>query len=102
MEASGKADVIGTALVCFGIEAQRIKCIEEMAELTKELCKDAIGKGDRDHIAEEIADVKIMLMQMERHYCVGAEVGRWEAKKLKRLVERLNMMKEENEEWTFG
>ena len=95
MEDYGKVDVLETALVCFGIEAQRIKCIEEMAELTKELCKDAIGQGDRDHIAEEIADVKIMLMQMERHYRVGVEVARWEAKKFKRLAERLNIVRQE-------
>ena len=97
MEDCGKVDVLETALVCFGIEAQRIKCIEEMAELTKELCKDAIGKGDRDHIAEEIADVKIMLWQMERAYVCWPEVARWEAKKLKRLAERLNMVGTDDE-----
>ena len=95
MEDCGKVDVLETALVCFGIEAQRLKCIEEMSELTKELCKDAFGKGDRDHIAEEIADVKIMLWQMERAYVCGQEVARWEEKKLKRLAERLSIARQD-------
>ena len=38
---------------------------EEMAELQKELCKNARGKDNRAEIAEEIADVHIMLDQME-------------------------------------
>ena len=97
MEECGKVDVLETALVCFGIEAQRLKCIEEMAELTKELCKDAFGKGDREHIAEEIADVKIMLAQMEKAYRVGVEVGEWQAKKIKRLAVMLNIVKEGDE-----
>ena len=95
MEKCGKVDVLETALVCFGIEAQRLKCIEEMSELTKELCKASIGQGDRDHIAEEIADVKIMLWQMERAYVCWPEVAKWEAKKLKRLAERLNIVRQE-------
>ena len=32
--------------------------IEEMSELTKELCKNGRGQENTNHIAEEIADVE--------------------------------------------
>lgn len=39
--------------------------IEEMSELTKELVKHRRGKRNILHIAEEIADVEIMLEQLK-------------------------------------
>lgn len=39
-----------------------------MAELTKEICKDFRGKGDRKHILEEMADVAIMFEQLRIMY----------------------------------
>lgn len=53
------------ALALWGAEAQTLMMFEEMAELQKELCKNARGKDNRAEIAEEIADVRIMLDQME-------------------------------------
>ena len=40
-------------------------CIEEMSELTKELCKHNRGITNIASIKEEIADVYIMLFQMQ-------------------------------------
>ena len=37
---------------------------EEMSELQKEMCKRFRGEKNDDHIAEEIADVEIMLDQL--------------------------------------
>lgn len=48
----------------FGHKKQEIKAIEEMSELTKELCKKLLTKGDRLAIIDEIADVSLMLMQL--------------------------------------
>lgn len=56
------------ALEVFGGYNQMIKTTEEMAELTKELCKAFIGQEDRLHILEEITDVEIMLKQMKIYY----------------------------------
>ena len=47
-----------------GPDAQTLMAFEEMAELQKELCKHARGKHNRSAVAEEIADVQIMLEQM--------------------------------------
>ena len=52
------------ALNKWGAEAQTLMVFEDMSELQKELCKRARGKDNREAIAEEIADVQIMLEQM--------------------------------------
>lgn len=49
------------ALAAWGADAQTLMVFEEMSELQKELCKAARGKDNTEQIAEEIADVEIML-----------------------------------------
>ena len=53
------------ALHKWGMEAQVFMAVEEMAELTKELCKVRRGKEDKAGLIDEIADVKIMLEQLQ-------------------------------------
>jgi NTP pyrophosphatase (non-canonical NTP hydrolase) len=82
--------VIQKAIERYGADLQKQVAIEEMAELTKEICKDFRGKGNREHILEEIADVKIMLSQLLIMY----DIKVWElndviVSKLTRLEERL-------------
>lgn len=48
----------------YGKTAQLTKVIEEMSELTKELAKEINGEGNIAHLAEEIADVYVMLEQL--------------------------------------
>lgn len=86
-----KSKVIATALHGFGAENQKVKCIEELAELQKELCKDLIGQGSRFHVAEEIADVEILLEQMKIHYGISRDTEAIKAQKLKQLAQRLNI-----------
>lgn len=52
------------AILKFGQQSQVNVAIEEMSELTKELCKLNRGRNNGDHILEEIADVYIMMHQM--------------------------------------
>ena len=57
----------------YGKENQKKKCIEEMAELTKALCKETFVSpdevdGNLINIQEEIADVIIMANQMRIIY----------------------------------
>ena len=61
------------AIETYGADLQKQVAIEEMAELTKEICKDFRGKGDREHIIEEIADVDIMLQQLMIMYDITTE-----------------------------
>ena len=53
------------AVDAYGKEHQLIICMEEMAELTKELSKNLRGHSNLQEIAEEVADVEIMLGQVK-------------------------------------
>ena len=77
------------ALAVWGPDAQTLMAFEEMAELQKELCKHARGKHNRSAVAEEIADVQIMLEQMAELHGCAAQVTAWREVKLERLLERI-------------
>lgn len=79
------------ALRMYGTENQIAVAIEEMSELTKELCKAKRNKGKLAAIAEEIADVTIMLEQLKLIYDVGDSVELWMDMKIRRLQEDLGM-----------
>ena len=77
----------------FGKEAQTIVAIEELSELQKELCKylrDLKNGLHRDisSIVEEIADVKIMLEQLELIFDCDLLVVNEMAKKLQRTEKK--------------
>ena len=71
----------------YGLEKQKLKAIEEMAELTKALLKD-----DRENIIEEIADVEIMISQLKWLLSVHGQVADVRLRKIDRQLKR---MKEE-------
>lgn len=78
-----------SALRAWGAEMQSVVAAEELSELQKELCKSMRGENNTDAIAEEIADVQIMLEQMMLlHDCRDA-VDEWRRRKLERLEQRL-------------
>lgn len=88
--------IISTALHGYGADKQRVKCIEELAELQKEICKDLIGGGSQFHIAEEIADVEIVIAQMKIYYGCARDVAAIKAQKLKQLAKNLGMESDED------
>ncbi len=89
-------DTYEQAIKTYGEHAQKLMAIEEMSELTKEICKDFRGKLDREHLIEEMADVLIMLDQMLILYKIsGEEVGLMRIKKVERLKERLEKVNDE-------
>lgn len=63
--------------------------IEEMSELITELARHRRGRGKRAHVAEEIADARIMLEQLEIIYGCREEVSGYRRVKLERLERRL-------------
>lgn len=69
--------------------AQIIIAFEEMAELQKELSKYLRGRENTTEIAEEIADVEIMLEQMKVLFGIEDIVKDYKNQKLRRLEERL-------------
>lgn len=65
-------------------------CIEEMSELTKEICKSKRGKDNKEEIIEEMADVYIMLEQLKIIFSIEQyEIDDIARIKLLRLEERL-------------
>lgn len=83
--------IFRTALNTYGADAQTLMVMEEMSELQKELCKHARGENNRLAIAEEIADVQIMLEQMIILHNCAQEVESFRLSKLERLEMRLKM-----------
>lgn len=65
--------VLEQAILTYGKDHQLNIAIEEMSELTKEICKHKRGKDNRDEIIEEMADVYIMLEQMKMIFIISEE-----------------------------
>ena len=81
-----------------GAKVQAWKAVEELGELTQALAK---LMGDLrapnpdynrmvDHVAEEVADVRITLEQILMIFDIEDRAGQWRYEKLKRLKERLD------------
>lgn len=81
--------VFERALEHYGPELQTSVLVEEMAELQKEICKYWRGHANYDHVAEEIADVSIMLDQMKLLFQCGGAVQAWRLEKVRRLADRI-------------
>lgn len=74
-----------------GLETQMRKAVEEMSELTKEICKIGSGEGSAVALADEIADVTIMLEQMALFFDVNDTVDEHMDMKIRRLQDRVGM-----------
>lgn len=78
-------DVLKEAIAFYGEDMQLNVAIEELSELIKELCKYKRGEGSQMHIAEEMADVKIILEELEIIFNNKHRVKTWYEDKKKRL-----------------
>lgn len=88
-----EAKILDDAVAVFGADAQTDMMIEEMSELTKALLKMRRVRGHKENesvarmnVLEELADVGIMLSQMEMIY---GDCTDWEIWKLERLEKRI-------------
>lgn len=98
-------DVLWAAIDTYGRDAQTDMCIEECSELIKALLKyRRLAEGDViknmetiANIREEIADVQIMLWQMEMLYGYGCEDGEID-RKIDRLKERIEAIGKPHQE----
>ena len=93
MDAQREVSIMERAISTYGEGAQVDVAIEEMSELTKALLKFRRGGWNEcsalyvDAIREEMADVSIMLSQLELIY---GDVSDIEIEKLERLERRLD------------
>lgn len=93
-------ETLEAAILKYGAENQTNIAIEEMSELTKALLKERRQTQNRgfdvsavkkfeDDIAEEMADVIIMLVQLQMIYDNKDEVSQYINSKVERLKERM-------------
>ena len=73
-----------------GIKQQAVVCIEEMSEFQKELSKYLRGCGDKCHIIEELADVQLTILEMQKAFHISSEdIERQMKYKMIRTLSRL-------------
>lgn len=77
------------AIKAYGAESQTWKFLEEVAELQDAICKRCFLRDSVEHVAEEIADVTIMLEQLRIIFGVNDLVCECMDRKVERLKEKL-------------
>lgn len=90
-------DIIAGSIEVYGETNQINVAIEEMSELTKELCKDlrSFRGFRREQIVEELTDVIIMLTDIILIYDIkSSEIEHWTERKLRRLRARMTESEE--------
>lgn len=90
------------AIDTFGKDSQCRMAIEEMSELTKAICKHLRNFDNLSDLVEEIADVEIMMAQLEIIFGCSDKVETWIDYKLERLQERINSYNEMKQEKLEG
>lgn len=82
-------DILRAAIAKYGKQSQMLMVLEEMSELQKEICKAFRGNDNAEEIADEVADVEIMLDQLKIMFQIEPEVWNHRRFKLARLLKRL-------------
>ena len=82
-------EILKKAIDTYGTEMQLVVACEELSELQKEICKSLRGRDNLPAIAEEIADVEIMLEQLKIIFNCSCDVGIVRQEKLERLARRI-------------
>ena len=107
MTAEERWTILDRAITTYGAPAQMDMAVEEMAELTKALCKVKRAQAGCEvtaaigNVIEEMADVQIMLDQLRIIF--GRSTAEIEEDKLRRLLRRINSYKESNiRKWLNG
>ncbi|MBQ4399988.1 MAG: hypothetical protein II830_01690 [Alphaproteobacteria bacterium] len=97
MEKEQEQKIYDEAIDFFGVTSQKIMVIEEMSELTKELCKELRNRGNVEQIADELADVEITLAQIKMIYDIHQKVEEHKDFKLRRFAKNMAELKKEKQ-----
>lgn len=82
--------VVQRSIEHYGKDVQSTVCMEECAELIQAISKEKRGKSDKDHLAEEIADVIICIEMLKQIYNITEdEIYSWVINKQERTIERI-------------
>lgn len=77
------------AIKAWGKDKQLWVAAEEMSELIRALARNNRGEDNADNIAEEIADVEIMLHQLKIIFDCEASAAEWRERKAAALLKRV-------------
>jgi len=84
--------IVKEAIQVYGQEKQFHQCVEELGELIVAINHYLRNKPEaRKEVAEELADVKLMIRQIEVMMDLEDEVNHWIAVKLRRLAFKLKL-----------
>ena len=79
--------VVKRSIEHYGKDVQSTVCMEECAELIQAISKEKRGKSDKDHLAEEIADVIICIEMLKQIYNITEdEIYSWVITKQERII----------------
>lgn len=83
-------EIIKDSIVYYGKDAQSTVCMEECAELIQAISKEKRGKSDKNHLAEEMADVLISIELLKEIYEVSNnQINNWIDEKQKRIRSKM-------------
>ena len=84
------SDIIKRSIEHYGKDVQSTVCMEECAELIQAISKEKRGKSDKDHLAEEMADVIICIEMLKQIYNITEdEIYSWVITKQERIIRRI-------------
>lgn len=86
-----EAAILEAAISYFGSDAQILKAIEELGELTVELARHRNGLGNVQALREELADAFVMLNQMELIFGDVTEIEIAKLERLERMIENVSV-----------
>lgn len=93
---AGQRSIMAEIISYYGHESQKMMLLEEMSELQKEICKDMRYDPDLEAITEEVADVLIMLEQIQMMYHISeTKLHKITNEKLHRQLRRIEDEKSE-------
>lgn len=82
--------VVQRSIEHYGKDVQSTVCMEECAELIQAISKEKRGNSDKDHLAEEMADVIICIEMLKQIYNITEdEIYSWVITKQERTIERI-------------
>ena len=82
--------VVKKSIEHYGKDVQSTVCMEECAELIQAISKEKRGKSDKDHLAEEMADVIICIEILKQIYNItDDEIYSWVITKQERIIRRI-------------
>ena len=82
--------VVKRSIEHYGKDLQSTVCMEECAELIQAISKEKRGKSDKEHLAEEMADVIICIEMLKEIYSISDDmISEWIQIKEARVIERI-------------